>query len=140
MIELIVVIMIVGILGALAVPRMLNRSHYDAFAFNDAAQSVIRYAQKTAVAQRRFVYVVIAATGIQVCYVSVACTTPVPDPGKTGQGLTAPVPSGTSISPATNFYFDGLGKPSFSSNLVVTMTSGVTRTFTVEAETGLVHP
>lgn len=140
MIELIVVIMIVGILAVVAVPRMLDRSHYDAFAFNDTAQSVVRFGQKTAVAQRRAVYVVISASSITLCFVDASCATPVPDPSKAGQSLTAPTPNGTTLSPATSFYFDGLGKPSFSSKLTVTMTSSVTRTFAVEAETGFVHP
>ena len=140
MVEMIVVIIIIGILAVVAVPRMLAKSEYQAYAFNDEALGTVRYAQKTAIAQRRSVYVVISASSIQICYVDTSCATPVPSPSQAGAGLMATAPSGTTISPATSFSFNGLGKPSFASNLTISMTSGVARQFTVEAETGLVHP
>lgn len=140
LVEMIVVIIILGILAAVAVPRMLARSQYEAYAFNDEALAVVRYAQKTAIAQRRSVYVVIDADSVDVCFVDASCATPVPSPHRAGANLTAAAPGGTALSPTTSFYFNGLGKPSFSSNLILTMTSDVVRQFTIEAETGLVHP
>lgn len=140
MIEMIVVIIIIGVLAVVAVPRMMDKSEFEAYAFNDEAQSVVRYAQKTAIAQRRAVYVVITATSIQACFADPTCAITVPDPSKPGAGLAASVPSGTTLSPATSFFFNGLGEPSFGSNLTVTMASSISRQFTVEAQTGLVHP
>lgn len=140
MVELIMVILIAGILAVVAVPRMLARSSYEAYAYNDEALSVLRYAQKTAIAQRRNVFVVATAAGISVCFVDVTCATPVPSPHRAGAALTAPAPSGTTLSPATTFYFDGLGKPSFASALTLTLISDQARQIIIEAETGLVHP
>lgn len=134
------VIMIAGILAVVAVPRMLAKSSYEAYAYNDEALAVLRYAQKAAVAQRRNVFVVVTAGGLSVCFVDTSCATPVPSPHKAGAALTAPAPSGTTVSPATSFSFNGLGKPSFSSNLTLTLSSDTTRQITIETETGLVHP
>ncbi|MFN0318433.1 MAG: GspH/FimT family pseudopilin [Burkholderiales bacterium] len=139
MIEMIVVIIIIGVLAVVAVPRMLGKSEFEAYAFNDEAQAVVRYAQKTAIAQRRPVYVVISASSIQACFTDATCATNVPSPSKPGAGLTATAPSGTTLSPATSFFFNGLGVPSIASNLTVTMGSSVSRQFTVQAQTGLVH-
>lgn len=140
MVELVMVIMILGILAAVAVPRMLGRSSYEAYAYNDEVQAVLRYAQKTAIAQRRAVYVVLTAGGLSVCFVDTTCATPVPSPHGTGAALSAPAPAGTTVSPVTSFHFDGLGSPSFTSNLTVTLAGADTRQITIEAETGLVHP
>lgn len=140
MVELIMVIMILGILAVVAVPRMLARSSYEAYAYNDEALAVLRYAQKTAIAQRRNVFVVVTTTGISVCFVDATCGTPVPSPHKAGAALTAPVPSGATLSPTTSFSFNGLGKPSFTSALTLTLTSNGARQIIIEAETGLVHP
>jgi MSHA pilin protein MshC len=140
MIEMIVVIIILGVLAVVAVPRLMGRSEFEAYAFNDEAQAVVRYAQKTAIAQRRAVYVVISASAIQVCFTDATCATTVPNPSKPGSGLAATAPAGTTLSPATSFFFNGLGMPSFASTLTVTMTSSVSRQFIVQAQTGLVHP
>jgi len=140
MVEMIMVIVIVGILAVVVIPKMMDKGEYEAFAFHDDAQALVRYAQKTAIAQRRAVYVVIGASKIQACFTDASCGTPVPDPGKSTSPLVINAPAGTSVSPATNFYFNGLGKPSLGGNLTVTSVASVSRQFTVEKETGLVHP
>lgn len=134
------VIMILGIITAVAAPRMLAKSSYEAYAYNDEVQALLGYAQKTAIAQRRSVFVVVSASALSLCFVDATCATPVPSPHGAGGALRATAPSGTSVSPVTSFSFDGLGKPSFASNLTITLTSDSTRQITIEAETGLVHP
>lgn len=140
MVEMIVVILIVGVLAAVAVPRLLSKGQYQAYAFNDEAIATVRYAQKVAIAQRRLVYVVVTSAAITACYVDATCSSPVPSPHTTGAGLRADAPTGTTLSPATSFNFNGLGQPSFGSALTLTMTGNGTRQFTIEADTGFVHP
>ncbi|WP_395012151.1 Tfp pilus assembly protein FimT/FimU [Undibacterium sp.] len=56
-VELIMVMVILGILSAIALPRFNGRVEYDSRGFFDQTQNMIRYAQKTAIGQRRPVWV-----------------------------------------------------------------------------------
>ncbi|HZW22007.1 type II secretion system protein, partial [Noviherbaspirillum sp.] len=55
--ELIVTLVILGILAIAIVPRFLDRSTFDSRGFHDETLAILRYAQKTAIAQRRNVCV-----------------------------------------------------------------------------------
>ena len=57
LIELVTVILIVGILAVAVAPRFLDRAGLDNRGFYDQVISTVRYAQKTAIAQRQFVCV-----------------------------------------------------------------------------------
>jgi MSHA pilin protein MshC len=139
------VILILGMLAAVAIPRWFDRSTYDALRFYDQAQATVRYAQKVAIAQRCTpVQVQVAANSIRLTLLAGAClasSTPLTIPGSSTPG-DLPAPAGVTLSPATTFSFDGSGKPSFSSALTVSvaMAGEPTRTFVVEQETGYVHP
>lgn len=61
MIELVMVIVILGILAAVAIPRM-DTSGYRALEFHDKTVAALRYAQKTAVSHRRMVCVAVTAS------------------------------------------------------------------------------
>jgi MSHA pilin protein MshC len=157
--ELVVVIVVVGVIAAVAVPRFLGQGGFDARAFYDQSQTVVRFAQKVAIAQRRDVYVDIAASRIGACY-DAACTSRVPPPVNYLQATTpggaanpsavncasdenwlcAGAPSGVSLSPAASFSFNGLGRPSLGGPLTVTVNGELTLNFTIERETGYVHP
>ncbi|MDP2794368.1 MAG: type II secretion system protein [Sulfurisoma sp.] len=60
MVELVMVIVILGILAAVAIPRM-DTSGYRAMEFHDRAVAALRYAQKTATSHRRLVCVAFTA-------------------------------------------------------------------------------
>ena len=157
--ELVVTIGIVGILAAVAMPRFLSQRDFDDRAFYDQAQAVVRHAQKVAIAQRRTVYVDATATRIGICY-DVGCAGRVPPPVSYLQStnpsgaanpaatncandpnwLCAGAPDGVALGPTTNFSFDGLGRPSLGAPVTFTVTGAATRAFTVERETGYVHP
>ena len=64
LIEMVVVIVIVGILAVVVLPRFTDQSTFDARGFYDETLSTLRYAQKTAVAQRRPVCATFTATSI----------------------------------------------------------------------------
>ena len=63
LVELVVILVIIGVLAVAALPRFFDRTDFDARGFFDATMSALRYAQKTAVAQRRLVCVAFSPTG-----------------------------------------------------------------------------
>jgi len=146
LVELITVMVIIGILAVAALPRFFDKNTFDARGFHDQVISTVRYAQKVAIAQHRFVCVEVVSNNIKVTY------DPTP-PSTTHTAITA-CPGGTDLtspegkspfvinSPsvdvtlgAVSFNFDALGKPSAGATITV---SG-SNTITVEAETGYVH-
>lgn len=148
MTELITVIVIVGIMGAMVVPRFFQRSTFDSRGFYEQAIATLRYAQKIAIAQHRFVCVAFPANNrIAVSY------DPVP-PGAShtlaacpGLALTGPdgqapftlvAPGGVSLSAYADFNFDALGRSSFAARQSIAV-SGYASPILVEAETGYVH-
>ena len=143
MVELVVVIVLVGVLAAVAIPRFVGRQGFEARGFFDAASAAVRYAQKTAIAQRRQVFVVVTATTFSVCY-DAACTVPVTDPSTSAallvdarRGVPA-LAAPANVAPAGTFSFNGLGRPSAAQALVFTPAEAgdVTRTLSVAGETG----
>jgi len=138
LIEMIVVVMVLSVLAVVAMPRMTGRGDFDALAFHDRALAAVRYAQKIAVAQNTTVFVITAENVLSLCF-DAGCAVAVNDPAAT-QPLLLTAPSGTTLtSSAGSFSFDGLGRPS--GGAVTFSVGGMpTRTFTVEQETGYVHP
>lgn len=130
MVELVMTIVILGIISAVAIPKFFDNSVFQSRGFTDQAKATLRYAQKAAIAQHRFVCVAVVGNAITLTQgVSNAC-------GSALAGYTpVSAPSGITISNA-NFSFDPLGKPSAAQSLVV---SGNTTALLVEAETGYVH-
>jgi MSHA pilin protein MshC len=136
MVELIVVLVLIGILGAIGAARFFNRTGFDAAAFADQGVAMMRYAQKLAIAQRRPVYVQASTQGIKLCY---SAANPcgnnerIGAPSGSNSGSTGTrafctgggvwvrawncegVPPGATmtLNPAGAgvFYFDGLGRP-----------------------------
>jgi MSHA pilin protein MshC len=70
MVELIVVMVLVGILGAIGAARFFNRTGFDAAAFAEQGAAMLRYAQKLAIAQNRPVFVQATPQGLRLCYTS----------------------------------------------------------------------
>lgn len=130
LVELVTVIAVLGILAAVAIPRFFSRATFDTRGFYDQAQSVLRYAQKEAVAGRRTVTVSLSSTAISLSV-----------PGPSGENPYAiNAPSGVSIvSPSPSFSFDALGRPSFNTRLAIQILGDVTLNLFIEPETGYVH-
>jgi MSHA pilin protein MshC len=143
MLELVVVIVIAGILAALAIPRFTD-SESKATWFHEQVKAGVRYAQRQAVAQRRCVFVQVSATQVKLFYGDASCAitaTPLTflttiAAGKApGDAYVLDAPSGVTItSDVTPFSFNGLGQPSAPVSLSV---GG--RGITVAAETGYVQ-
>ncbi len=141
LVELVAVMIIVGILAAVALPRFFDRADFDARGFYDQTLSVIRFAQKAAVAQRRRVLVTVTGGGVSACFTNAGTCTAANNGcagniiGPDGNALAAPVPNGVTLSPATSFTFDGLGCASAGQTLTVSG-GDFSKTITVEPETG----
>jgi MSHA pilin protein MshC len=138
--ELVMVLVILGVLGALVAPRMLATRNFASRGFYDEAQSVVRFAQKTAIAWRRPIVVCVSATEISAISNN-DCTAPafVVHPA-TGGDLRSLAPEGVTLAPIGSFQFDGLGRPSAAVTIVLTSTiaDDPARQILVASETGYV--
>lgn len=161
LIELIMVVVILGALAVYAAPRIFNNQDFYARGFHDETMAYLRYAQKTAIAQRRTVCVTFGANSLTLaaalnaptaaaanadCTVAVAATTFRGPKGESPPMLEAKgTVTYTAATPAAlNFNFNGLGQPTTSAGVVLTaartlQVNGATKSITVEAETGYVH-
>lgn len=136
MIELIVVMMVIGILAVVALPRFAERGLFEARGFEDETKALLRYAQKAAIAQRRFVCVAFGpASATLTVGATAACGTNLTGPrGDSPFAINAGATTGYAPMP-NNFNFDASGTPS--AGQVITVTGG--GSITVEAVTGYVH-
>lgn len=137
LVELVAVMVVTGLLAAFAVPRFFQRSTFEARNFSEQSRSMLRYAQKVAIAQNRPVFVHLNAAGVALCFSApndVATNTGcdaakrVRPPSGNNSGSTATashcagdanwhcegVPAGVRFTLSTGygyFYFNSLGRP-----------------------------
>lgn len=67
MVELVTVIIVMGILGAIGASRFFDNNAFENRAYADQAKSIIRYAQKLAITENRFVFVRTNGNSFAVC-------------------------------------------------------------------------
>lgn len=142
-VELVLVMVIIGILGAVAGPRFFNNAAFDERAYLDELASSLRYAQKIAVASGCRVRAEIAAG-------SYALTQQAPQAGhcdpadasfpvsvqlSTGEAMSGTAPSGVVTAPPVTFVYDALGRTNLAANQTLTVGP---RTILIQAESGLV--
>lgn len=166
LIELIGVLVIMSIVLFVAAPRFFDRNAFDVRLFEDRIQSMLQYAQKTAIAQNRNVYVRLNGSSVALCLDS-ACADKIAAPGGSNSGTAATssqcggsanafwmcegIPAGIvyAATPATaGFFFNALGKPfntadgeGLTTRLDISLSAdGQVRRVYVEPETGYVHP
>jgi MSHA pilin protein MshC len=149
--ELIIVMILIGILAVVAIPRLFDQSGFAARGTRDFVGSALRYAQKSAVAMRRNVCVDVGTASLAITYASAAgsaqacaAVNTVAEPG-TGQPFASHTyPQGASVAAATSLVFDALGRPMSASLVLLSATQSITVTgnatpVTIEPETGYVH-
>ncbi len=148
LIELVMVIVLLGIMAAVVVPRFVNVSSMNAAAFADKLRADIRYAQNLAMArnQRYRVYVNTAPAPTPNGYavVNVSSGMVAQDPAgqgtlsvtlNTGQyaGITVNTPPGGYVE------FNSLGASTAGADVTITVNGDATLTVTITAQTGAVN-
>jgi MSHA pilin protein MshC len=140
--ELVVTIVIMGILAAIAIPRFVSSKGFETRGFYDEAQAVVRFAQKTAIAWRRPIWVCFTGDEIKAIWTPTNCSdaaaTSVKHP-VSGADLKATVPAGVTASFPADFSFNALGRPSAAPIITLTRDGDPVREIRVAAETGYVH-
>jgi len=153
LIELIMVIVMLGVLAVFAAPRIFNTGDFYARGFHDETLAYLRYAQKTAIAQRRTVCVAFGANSVTLSIASApatfSCAVPATLQGPKGETpATLTAKSGvTYTSTPTTFNFDGLGQPisplgaamARQTIQVANAAIPINVSITVETATGYVH-
>ena len=145
LVELIAVMVIVGVIAAVAIPRFVGRDAFDSRGFTDQVTSALRFARQQAVAQRRTVCVTITANQLTMNRSSAfggACDRDLLNPANGRSFTLDPVraPNGVAMAGLGfpfNFNFDPSGRPS--AGFVLNVNADVNRSITVEAVTGYVH-
>ena len=150
MIELITVMLIVGIMAVVALPRLDLLKGFDEIGYRDKVKATLEYARKAAVAQRRYSCVSVTGNDLTVtidlnvpesyaggCPAS-ALALPATDRGcSPAVANKICAPSGVRLVGTTPLTFSPLGKPSAAG--AYTVTGEAAHPITVEAETGYVH-
>ncbi len=103
LVELIAVLVIAGVLAAVAAPRFIGNDAFAARGAYGTMLSALRLAQKTAIAQRSNVAVNIDTATRVVClgYGTAGCGTPVLDPA-TGAAYSKTLPNTVNITRTVN--------------------------------------
>ena len=149
LVELITVMVIVGIVSAIALPRLFERGLFDSRGYYDQLISSLRYAQKTAISQRRTVCVTFPTASRMVFRTAAtfagACDTDLQNPTGTypaGQTTyTVDAPNGVTLSGVVAINFDALGRASFAgaSPLAISVSGFAASNVCIAAETGYVY-
>ena len=151
LVELVLVLVLVGILAAFAIPRFADHNAFAAAGFASQLSATLQHARKTAVAMRRNVCVVLSAADTLTLIYNPALAAdsfscgaaplPLPVPGSADNRLRVPAGVTLSVLPASVHFlaFNGLGQPLSSVTLNVAGSDGSQQSITVEAESGFVH-
>jgi MSHA pilin protein MshC len=150
LIELIMVMVILGVLSAVAGPKIFNVSVFNARGFHDQTLAYLRFAQKTAVTQRRTVCVQFGTNTVTLTIAAAVASTNCATPG----ALTVPMGTAGVLNakpgvtfdvalPPTDFNFDSLGQPITSTGTAQAkqqfQVNGSANFIYVETVTGYVH-
>ena len=136
LVELVAVMVIAGILAAIAIPRFTDNESKAAW-YYEQVKAGVRHAQRQAVAHRRCVFVSVSAARVDLFYDNGSCVisgTTVNDMA-TGNAYALIAPPGVVLNPVINFSFNGLGQPNPIAGVAFTVGG---KPVTVTAETGYV--
>lgn len=144
-VELVVVMLLIGILAASALPRFFEASRFEEMGFADAAAAAARFAQTMALTSGCDTAFTVGAGGYGLFQRANTCTSggftrAVNRPG--GQAWAQPAPAGVTVS-TLSIFFDAQGRPlDLASGTLLSATSSFTvggRNVSVEPESGYVY-
>ncbi len=124
LVELIAVLMIMGILAAVAIPRFVDSSQFQVRGTADQIRAALRYGQKVAIAQHRNVNVNISQAATSNCNAVL-----------TAGDVNCAVLNSVAVTPVT-VSFNAMGQPTPNGAVIGV---GAATSIAVEAETGYVH-
>lgn len=139
--ELIAVMVIAGVLLAVAAPKFIGSSGFDSTRLYHETIAALRYAQSSSLAMQRTVCATFTSTTLTLTYASAygasSCDTNLVGPG----GSTPPYKvtaqgSATYASFPASVNFDRVGKPTSGPTITIT---GFSTSIAIEAESGYVH-
>lgn len=145
MIELIIVMLVLAILGAVALPVFSSKTTLNVRGTRDQVRAMLEYSRKLAVAQRRDVCILISPPLVQAVYVVAAtcsAASPVSPPSNRTGAYTSTIPTDVSITGATLVQFDQNGRPVPNADLTINFgdaLGNVLQSLLVSNETGLVY-
>lgn len=137
LVELVVVLIVMGVLASLALPRLMDRRALQERGFLDQLRALVSYGRKVALAQRREVCVLLAPASVRVVYANgAACNpaAPVATPGSS-EPFTVPVPNGVALGGAAQVRFNVAGQPAPNVDHLISVGGN---SLTVSRETGIV--
>ena len=141
LIELIMVIVLLGVLSVFVAPKLFNSDDFNARGFHDQTLAFLRYAQKTAIAQRHPVCVGFSLNSLALTMDADGNTAT----GSNGCETSLTAPSGGTLAARgagqyaatpSAIVFNAAGQPGAGQTIQV---SGLTKQIVIEAVTGYVH-
>jgi len=138
LVELVVIIALTGVLVAVAAPRFAGNDIFETRGDAGLLSSTLRYAQKTAIAQRKQVFVVHADAipdVVKLCF-DAACTQLVVNPENAGAYIFTSSKNVDIVSSNAGLGFDGLGRavPNQAASYTVTNRKNLNQTVTINVE------
>ena len=141
LVELIMVLVVIGVLAAAALPRFWDRQVFDSRGFYDETLSALRYAQKSAIAERRTVCVAFTSTTVTLTIAAAAgssvCGSNLASPDGASPFIVTAKTGVSFVAVPTNFQFNPLGQATIGQTILVANASG---NIVIEQDTGYVHP
>lgn len=136
LVEMVTVIALLGILTATAMPRFVKNDLFETRGDAGLVSATLRYAQKTAIAQRRSVFVVYNATtppSLNICF-TLDCSQTVINP-ENGNPYSFVFSRNVEVN-ATSMGFDSLGRPvpNQKATFVLTNAKSTSQVLTVSVE------
>lgn len=146
LIELIMVMVVVGILGAIAYSKFFSRSVFEERGFFEETMQATRYAQKQAIAWGCDVQIAYTTAAYTLTRRVTSCTSGgftglVTHPVRAGS-YTGTVPNNVTLGPATTLHFDRIGRPRNSAGVLLSTNTNISvgsLSFRIVPETGYVY-
>lgn len=112
--ELVIVLVLLGVLAAVALPRLQGAIAMHETAWRDQVMAALRHARATAIGHRRLVCATVTSGAVQLAIAPVhgatTCTAALPGPDGSNDWARSAVAVATTLTPAGTLYFQPSGR------------------------------